>query len=63
MPDDAIWLELDDIADDNLCGSLERKEWLGEDEPLLSCNCAVAVDSYLSQWRGAGRLPIVREVW
>jgi hypothetical protein len=62
-PDDSNWLESDDVADDHLCGSFRRQEWLDYDEPRLSCDYSEAVDSYLSRGRGAGRLPFLWEVW
>jgi hypothetical protein len=61
--DDANWLELDDVVDDTLRDRFRRQKWPEDDEPLLSCDCSEAVDSYLSRGRGAGRLAFVREVW
>jgi hypothetical protein len=60
--DDSPWLESDDIADDDLRGSLGKPDWLEDDELRLSCDVSEAVDRYLGRLHAAAWLPNMGEV-
>jgi hypothetical protein len=62
LPDEANWLEEDDIADDNLRASFRRQDWT-DDEPPLCCDSSDAVDSYLRRAHGVDHLRFVPEAW